>query len=175
MAERVFGYRRADVLGRKLSEVLVPHRLRKRHEASMERLLSGDQQSMLNRRIETIALRADGSTIPVELMMQRITDTDPPLFTGFLRDISSRKEAEARILRLNRLYRTLSQTSALIVRTADSISLFQGICRIAKLYGGFVRPWVGMLDSDSGMVRLEAHDEDPAFEVAVFFSARRCC
>ena len=64
-------------------------------------------------------MRGDGTTIPVELTMQRITDTDPQLFTGFLRDISERKEAEARILRLNRLYRTLFQTSALIVRTTE--------------------------------------------------------
>lgn len=162
MAERVFGYSRADVLGRKLSEVLVPPRLRKRHEVSMERLLSNDQQSMLNRRIETIALRADGTTIPVELMMQRITDTDPPLFTGFLRDISERKDAEAKILRLNRLYRTLSQTSALIVRTADRHSLFQGICQIAQQHGGFVMPWVGLLDPESRMVRLEAYVDDAA-------------
>ena len=55
--------------------------------------------------------------------MQRITDADPPLFTGFLRDISERKKAEARILRLNRLYRTLSQTSALIVRARDRDAL----------------------------------------------------
>jgi diguanylate cyclase (GGDEF)-like protein/PAS domain S-box-containing protein len=162
MAERVFRYARIDVLGRKLSEVLVPPRLRNRHEASMERLLSGDQESMLNRRIETIALRADGTTIPVELMMQRITDTDPPLFTGFLRDISERKEAEARILRLNRLYRTLSQTSALIVRTTDRHALFQGICHIAKTHGGFVMPWVGLLDPQTGTVRLEAHVDDDA-------------
>ena len=164
MAERVFGYPRGSVLGHKLSEVLVPRRLRNRHEVSMGRLLSDDQQSMLNRRIETIALRADGTTIPVELMMQRITDTDPPLFTGFLRDISARKDAEAKILRLNRLYRTLSHTSALIVRTSDTHSLFKGICRIAKEHGGFVMPWVGLLALESGTVRLEAHVEEGEFE-----------
>ena len=98
----------------------------------MARLVAGDERSMLNRRIETIALKADGGTIPVELMMQRITDTDPPLFTGFLRDITERKEAEARILRLNRLYRILSHTSALIVRAPDTEALFMGICRIAR-------------------------------------------
>ena len=168
MAERVFGYARAAVLGRKLSQVLVPERLRKRHEASMARLLSDAQQSMLNRRIETIALRGDGTTIPVELMMQRITDTDPPLFTGFLRDISERKSAEAKILRLNRLYRTLSHTSALIVRTGDMHALFKGICRIARKHGGFVTPWVGLLDAESKTVRLEAHDEGEGFEVPMF-------
>ena len=41
MAEKVFGYTRAQVLGRRLSDVLVPPRLRSRHEASMKRLLVG--------------------------------------------------------------------------------------------------------------------------------------
>ena len=164
MAEKVFRYNRAQVIGRKLSEVLVPPRLRKRHEASMKRLLTDAQQKMLNRRIETIALRGDGTTIPVELMMQRITDAEPPLFTGFLRDITARKQAEAKILRLNRLYRTLSQTSALSVRAADRQSLFEGICSVAKKYGGFVMTWVGLLDVN-GNVYLAAHDEGPAFEM----------
>jgi diguanylate cyclase (GGDEF)-like protein/PAS domain S-box-containing protein len=164
MAEKVFRYSRDQVIGRRLVDVLVPARLRKRHEASMKRLLSDAQQKMLNRRIETIALRGDGTTIPVELMMQRITDAEPPLFTGFLRDISARKQAEAKILRLNRLYRTLSQTSALSVRAADRQSLFEGMCRIAKKYGGFITTWVGLLDAN-GNVRLAAHDEGPDFEM----------
>jgi diguanylate cyclase (GGDEF)-like protein/PAS domain S-box-containing protein len=160
MAERVFRYSRESVLGHRLSEVLVPPRLRRRHESSMRRLLTADQSSMLNRRIESVALRGDGTTIPVELTMQRITDTDPPLFTGFLRDISERKESEARILRLNRLYRTLSHTSALIVRAADHETLFGGICRIAREHG-FITPWVGLLDATSGELR-PVTDEDEA-------------
>ncbi|MGZ9014459.1 MAG: EAL domain-containing protein, partial [Burkholderiales bacterium] len=92
-----------------------------------------------------------------------ITDAEAPLFTGFLRDISARKQAEAKILRLNRLYRTLSQTSALSVRAADRQSLFEGMCRIAKKYGGFVMPWVGLLGN--GRVHLAAHDEGPDFEM----------
>jgi diguanylate cyclase (GGDEF)-like protein/PAS domain S-box-containing protein len=159
MAEQVFGYAREEVIGRTLADVLVPRHLRRRHEMSIKRLLTSEQESMLNRRIETIALRGDGTTVPVELMMQRVTDTEPPLFTGFLRDISERKRAESRILRLNRLYRTLSHTSALIVRTSDSRGLFQGICRIARQHGGFVMPWVGVLDPQSGTLGLEAHVE----------------
>jgi diguanylate cyclase (GGDEF)-like protein/PAS domain S-box-containing protein len=164
MAERVFRYARDEVIGRKLSDVLVPRHLRRRHDISMKRLLTSEQDSMLNRRIETVALRGDGTTTPVELMMQRITDADPPLFTGFLRDISERKLAESRILRLNRLYRTLSHTGALIVRTSDRHGLFQGICRIAREHGGFMVPWVGLLDPESGALELEAHVEGQPFE-----------
>ncbi|MGZ9039103.1 MAG: EAL domain-containing protein, partial [Burkholderiales bacterium] len=58
---------------------------------------------------------------------------------------------------------TLSQTSALSVRAADRQSLFEGMCRIAKKYGGFVMPWVGLLGN--GRVHLAAHDEGPDFEM----------
>jgi diguanylate cyclase (GGDEF)-like protein/PAS domain S-box-containing protein len=164
MAERVFRYSRDAVIGRKLSDVLVPRHLRRRHEISMKRLLTGDQQSMLSRRIESIAMRGDGTTIPVELMMQRVTDADPPLFTGFLRDLSERKQADARILRLNRLYRTLSHTIALIVRATDRDTLFSGICRIAREHG-FIVPWVGLVDTASGKLELVAHVQDEPFEL----------
>jgi diguanylate cyclase (GGDEF)-like protein/PAS domain S-box-containing protein len=162
MAERVFRYARAEVLGRRLVDVLVPPRLRRRHEASMRRLLTSEQQSMLDRRIETIALRGDGTTVPVELTMQRISDTDPPLFTGFLRDITERKEAEARILRLNRLYRTLSHTSALIMRAVDSRALFRGVCRIAREHGGFIGPTVQLVGARGARDEFFTHDRESA-------------
>jgi diguanylate cyclase (GGDEF)-like protein/PAS domain S-box-containing protein len=164
MAEEVFRYPREKVLGRKLSEVLVPRHLRRRHEMSMRRLLTDEQPAMLNRRVESVALRGDGTTIPIELAMQRITDTDPPLFTGFLRDISERKQSEARILRLNRLYRTLSHTSALTVRATDRDTLFRGICRIAREHG-FIMPWFGLLDPATGVLNLAAHVEDEPLDL----------
>ena len=139
----------------------------------MRRLLTTDQRAMLNRRIESIALRGDGTTIPVELTMQRITDTDPPLFTGFLRDISERKESEARILRLNRLYRTLSHTSALIVRAGDRDTLFRGICRIAREHG-FLMPWVGLIDPATGVARARGARRGRTARAAADVDPRRC-
>ena len=49
---------------------------------------------MLGRRIETTAMRADGSEFPIELAITRIDVPGPPTFTGHLRDITERKEAE---------------------------------------------------------------------------------
>jgi diguanylate cyclase (GGDEF)-like protein/PAS domain S-box-containing protein len=158
MAEEVFGYTRAHVLGQRLFDVLLPPRVSNGYEVSIERLLSpDDRQSMLGQRIETVALRSDGGTVPVELMMQRITESDPPLFTAFLRDITERKAAEGRILRMNRLCRALSHMSALIMRTRDRGALFGGICRIAQQHGGLSGAWVGLVDSDTQTLRVEAH------------------
>ena len=44
---------------------------------------------LLGRRVELVALRADGSEFPVELAITRILNAGPPLFTGHVRDISA--------------------------------------------------------------------------------------
>jgi signal transduction histidine kinase len=41
------------------------------------------------------ALRADGTEFPVELAITRLTGDGPPVFTGYIRDITERQRAEA--------------------------------------------------------------------------------
>ena len=94
-AERLFGYRRDEVLGRELAELIVPEELRERHRSGLRRYLeTGESSRVLDRRIELPALRSDGSVIPVELTVTCIEGSEPPVFTGFLRDMSDRADAE---------------------------------------------------------------------------------
>ena len=48
----------------------------------------------MNRRLEMPALRHDGSEFPAELTISRIPGEGPPVFTGFVRDITQRKSSE---------------------------------------------------------------------------------
>jgi PAS domain S-box-containing protein len=66
-AERTFGYRRADVLGQRMADLIIPEALRSRHNEGLKRYLETGEQHVLSRRIEVEALRADGTTFPVEL------------------------------------------------------------------------------------------------------------
>jgi PAS domain S-box-containing protein len=93
-AARTFGWSADEVAGRELAEVLVPPDLRGAHRAGFARYLATGQARMLDRRIETTAVRADGTTIPVELAITRIRVEGAPTFTGHLRDITDRREAE---------------------------------------------------------------------------------
>jgi signal transduction histidine kinase len=52
---------------------------------------------MIDRRIETTAVRADGTEFPIELAIAEITVEGPPVFTGHLRDITERREAEEEV------------------------------------------------------------------------------
>lgn len=93
-AERTFGYSRGELIGRSMADRLIPPHLRDRHREAFSRYLETQEGSILNRRIETTGMRADGTEFPVELTIIRIPLEGPPVFQGFLRDITERKRME---------------------------------------------------------------------------------
>ncbi len=93
-AERVFGYRRADVMGREMGTLLIPPALQARHREGLARYLATGEGPALGRRLELSAIRADGTEFPVELTITRLPSDGPPMFTGFLRDITERRQLE---------------------------------------------------------------------------------
>jgi PAS domain S-box-containing protein len=99
-AERMFGYSRAEAIGRPLAEVMIPEALRAQHQAGLERYLQGGDAKVLGRHVELPARRRDGSEFPAEIAVVRIQTDGPALFTGYIRDITERNlAAEAKILR----------------------------------------------------------------------------
>jgi PAS domain S-box-containing protein len=96
-AERTFGYRGEEAVGREMAELIVPPELRERHRRGLARFLSGGTPRVLDRRIEIEAIRADGSRLPVELAITQIDVPGPPTFTAHLRDITDRKAVEAEL------------------------------------------------------------------------------
>src|SRR3989441_5517034 len=100
-AERTFGYPRAAVMGRQMAEVIIPPPLRERHHRAMAHYLATGEGPILGRRLELTGLRADGSEFPIELTINvmRLAD-ETPIFTGYLRDITERKQAEEERVRL---------------------------------------------------------------------------
>jgi PAS domain S-box-containing protein len=93
-AEQLFGYSREEALGEELAELIVPEHLRERHREGLHRYMETGEKVVLGQRIELPAHCRGGEIVPVELTVTRIADSEPPLFTGFLRDISERSEVE---------------------------------------------------------------------------------
>ncbi len=100
-AEQMFGYQRTEAVGRKLAELIIPAYLRDRHERGLAQHLTEGNGPMLNRRIETMALRADGSEFAVELAITESGTNGGTMFTGYISDITHRKQAEEEIRQLN--------------------------------------------------------------------------
>ena len=99
-AERTFGYRREEVLGREMAEVIVPPAYRDAHRRGVAACAAGRGGGLLGRRIEMEGMRADGSQFPAELTITRADGPGPPIFAGYIRDITERKRAEAEVARL---------------------------------------------------------------------------
>jgi PAS domain S-box-containing protein len=96
-AERTFGYSAREAVGRDMGELIVPPALRERHREGFARCVRDGSGRLLNRRIEITGMREDGSEFPVELTITRIDVPGAPSFTGFVRDITERRLAEAEL------------------------------------------------------------------------------
>jgi len=70
---------------------------------------------------------------------------EPQRMVGVVMEITESKEAYMKIVRLNRMYKMLSEINTLIVHTNDRQQLFDAACRIAVDDGGFHMVWIGML------------------------------
>jgi diguanylate cyclase (GGDEF)-like protein/PAS domain S-box-containing protein len=98
-AERTFGYRADDVVGRDLADLIVPPATREEHRRAVARGLATGDWGLLGRRAEFVAMRADGSEFPVELSLAvpQSTDDDGLMIYGFVRDISERRRGEEQL------------------------------------------------------------------------------
>ncbi|MBI3479323.1 MAG: PAS domain S-box protein [Nitrosomonadales bacterium] len=93
-AARIFGFRRDEVIGKELADLIIPPPLREAHRQGMQRLLATNESRIIGKRIEVKAIRRNGGEFPVELSITKIYRGERVLFSAFLRDITERKHAE---------------------------------------------------------------------------------
>lgn len=91
--ERILGYALGELVGKKL-DVIIPPRLRSRHHAGMARYLSTGQRNIPWGGYELPALHKDGREIPVLVSFGEWHHGEERIFTGFVYDISERKQME---------------------------------------------------------------------------------
>lgn len=97
-AECIFGWKREEMLGRVLANYIIPERLREAHMKGLARYLKTGTGAILGSRMELPALRRDGTEFPVELSINAVVDVSPPMFVGFIRDITQRQKAAQALL-----------------------------------------------------------------------------
>ena len=66
-SERVFGFTRAEAVGKELAELIIPPRIRERHRQGLAHYLKTGEGPLLGKLIEIEALRRDGTEILVQL------------------------------------------------------------------------------------------------------------
>jgi len=109
---KVFGYDPADLIGKPLT-VLMPEYLRKLHEDGLRRYSATSQRHINWQGTELTGLRKNGQEFPVEISFGELTVDGHRIFTGFVRDISERKQAEELRASLHATQLELAQVSRL--------------------------------------------------------------
>ncbi len=96
-AENMFGWSRDEAVGRQLAELIIPQRFRDEHRQGLQRFLHSGTAKILNKLIENVAIRRDGKEFPVEISIAPLKLGNVYEFSGFIHDITDRKESEKRI------------------------------------------------------------------------------
>ncbi len=110
-ATALFGFAEAEVIGQPI-EIIIPERYREAHQKGVHRVSSGGPSHVIGRTVELAAVRKDGSEFPVELSLASWTLDDARYYTGIIRDISERKQAEEK-------FRSVTESAIDAIISAD--------------------------------------------------------
>ena len=143
-ATRTFGWSEQEALGRDLAELLIPQEQRARHRAGFARFAGSGTGQLLGNPTEMQALHRDGRLVPVELAVAALPTPQGFGATAFLRDISARKEAEARE---EQRQQRLDEARRLLQRA-------QKLEAVGKLTGGVAHDFNNILHIISANVQL---------------------
>ena len=164
-AEATFGYERDFARGKALCDLIVPERLRDAHREGLARLARGEASRIIGERIELPALRSDGEEFPVELTITP-AGSDPPLYTGFLRDITERVRSDEERARRERHSALLARAGVVLETSLDYETTLEHVARLAVPE---TADWmfVELVQEDGSIKRVAMAHSDPEKEALV--------
>ena len=157
-AEALFGYAEAEIVGRNVS-TLMPSPHREAHDAYLVRYLQTGEKRIIGIGRVVEGLRRDGTVFPMELSVGEARAGDHRAFTGFVRDLTKRAEAEAQLHRTQADLAHASRLSAVgTLASALAHELNQPLTAVAN-YVSAGRDLVGGDGSGTKDLLREALDE----------------
>ena len=152
---RIFGYDPMELIAKPLT-ILMPEFLRKLHEKGFSRYLATGQRHINWQGTELTALRKNGQEFPVEISFGELSRDGHKVFTGFIRDISERKQAEELRAAHARQIAVRADVSMAFGKKG-SLKTILGECSeaiVRHLDAAFARIWT--LSGDGKMLELQA-------------------
>jgi diguanylate cyclase (GGDEF)-like protein/PAS domain S-box-containing protein len=99
-AEEMFGYSRAEMLGSSV-EMLVPESRRYAHERHRDVFAQAPQARPMGKDLDLLGCKKDGTELPIEVSLSPFSSEQGDLTIAIARDISGRKQTQARLLYLS--------------------------------------------------------------------------
>ncbi len=93
-AETMFGWTKEEILGKKMSETIIPADLRQGHQNGMQHYEATGHGPILNKMVEVEAIRRSGERFPIQLSVAPVKLSNTTIFTAFIVDITERKKIE---------------------------------------------------------------------------------
>jgi PAS domain S-box-containing protein len=118
-AQSLFGWSRAEAIGRSLAQTIIPERLREAHQRGLQRYLQTGETRVLNRRIELPAVNREQHEFPVEIAITALRSGEEISFSAFIRDITERTRAEAALRESQQLLQAIMDHSQAVVYVKD--------------------------------------------------------
>jgi two-component system sensor kinase FixL len=152
-AERLFGYQADEVIGKNIN-MMMPSPYREAHDGYLERYLRTNEARIIGIGRVVVGQRKDGSTFPMELAVGEMRSNNQRFFTGFIRDLTERQSAEARLQELQSELVHISRLTALgEMASTLAHELNQPLSAITNYMRGSMRLLADRTDEDSVMVR----------------------
>lgn len=130
-SEHIFGWKKEEVIGKNLSDFIIPERYRQSHFHGMQRLVSTGEARVLNKTIEINALNKDGIEFFISLTISQSKQADKNVFISFIRDITLEKktqdELNTKTLELADLNHSLENKNLQLIRTNKELESFNYI------------------------------------------------
>lgn len=152
-AERLFGWYADEVVGQNVS-VLMPEPHRSAHDGYLKRYLETGEARIIGIGRVVVGCQRDGTTFPMELAVGEVLSLDQRFFTGFVRDLTERDEAERRLQKLQSELIHISRLSAMgEMASTLAHELNQPLSAIANYHGGMKLFLEGRQDETANHLR----------------------
>ncbi|MFP3951584.1 MAG: PAS domain S-box protein [Candidatus Bathyarchaeia archaeon] len=125
-AERIFGYSSEEMVGKPIT-LIMPERGRERFLEGYKRYPRTEEMPSFERPEEFLAIRKNGSRIPVEMTLSTYWVKGEPWFTAIIRDVTVRKLYERRLKALHRHANRLSSASSVEEIAEDTIQILRDV------------------------------------------------